>query len=163
MVKKQQPKKKSIKKSVRKMDNPFLIILTFLFVLEILLILPVTSNIIQKVPSLYLVIFYFLIFLFPLGALLYYYFAIILKAKTECGTAILFSSLLKGLVSFIIFIAFLYIITLETRELAVIILSEVYIKFALWIGLGLLIFSVLLKIYFCKFKKNKSCLNKNGK
>ncbi len=145
---------------VRKFDNFFLILLLFILVLEFFLIAPSTSEIIKKVPMIYLSVFYLFVFLFPVWILFSYYFNTFLRNKTKCATRMLFGGLIKGLVYFIAFISVLSFLVLETKEIAILLLSEVFIQVAVLIGLAIVIFSFLLKIYLCKFSKYKFCEEK---
>ncbi len=153
MVKQNKKKKLKVqKKRTRLFDNFFLALLLFILVLEFFLLSPTTSSLVEKVPMLYLSVFYVCVFLFPFWILISYYFNTILKNETPSATKLLVSALIRGLVYFILFIIILAFIVLETREIAVILLSKIFVQIAVLLGLAIVIFSFLLKLYLCKIK-----------
>jgi hypothetical protein len=142
----------------KKFDNFFLILLLFILVLEFFLISPTTSKIVEKIPMLYLSIFYLAVFMFPVWILFSYYFKIIANNKTRCATKVLALALVKGFFYFVLFIVLLIFIVLESREIAVLLLSEVYVQVAVLVGLSIVVFSFLLKLYLSSFSKSKFIL-----
>lgn len=156
MVKKNKRKRLKFQDNNTKLfDNFFLALLGFILVLEIFALSPATGRIIEKIPIAYLSLFYLVVFMFPLWILFSYYYNVIQKNKTKCATRILALALVRGVSYFIIFIALLSLIILETREISALLLSEVFVQTAVFVGLLIVIFSFLVKLYLCKFSKLK--------
>ena len=153
MVKQKNKKRLNVQKKRTKLfDNFFLALLLFILILEFFLLSPYTSSIVETVPMIYLSVFYILVFLFPFWILISYYFNTILKNETPSATRLLVGALIRGLVYFILFIVVLAFLVLETKEIAVLLLSKIFIQIAVLLGLAIVIFSFLLKVYLVKIK-----------
>lgn len=160
MVKKKRKSRKSVE--IRIFDKFFIFLLVFILFLEIFSVWPVTSEIVKRTPIPFLSVFYLLVFLLPLWILFSYYFKTIKKNKNACATRILFGALVKGFVSFLIFISLIAFLILETQQISIIFLSEIYIQMAVLIGLIVVVFSFLLKLYLINSGKLNFCKEENG-
>lgn len=141
----------------RYFNKIFISFLLFVLITETVLIIPSTSKAIQKIPTMYSSLFYFVVFLFPIFILLSYYFRLVLdKNKNKCDVKVLFSSVLKGAGYFILFLVLLAFAVLDGKQLASLFLSQPIFQAVALVGLSVLIFYFLMRIYHSGLKNSKT-------